>query len=837
MVALFLSLISRQEVTVTYEQFAGLQVKLNGIPFIRGSSFRYIESATGRSLYSSRWAPKSVSTLPDGTIQVRYSGDNGNAIGTLEFTPKIDGLTSRLQFRWRGRGSVKVDNTLALVWAPVVSHSDATCDGQPTFELYKPAKGAWEDRKLCGPGKELTFDANLAKVSLSVRGAPVEMYDGRGFTQDWAKSSCLFWLGQSGLKVVQGETVEIVADWKFQTQPFRSTSVQDVNVVPVSLRRAVRAPSSPEPLVPKPKAVQLSGLTNPLSPHTGTGMTTGPEAETLKGLLSAAWDVDDIGVDLSVTVPAPGVPAEGYELDIQPTKVHIRAADKAGLRRGIFTLSRLARAENGRLVLPCGTVRDWPSVKWRGVHLFAGKDCLEFQSRLFTRLLAPLGFNNLVVECGRCQWDAVPAGQESNWLTKEQLQALFEVARKNGLEPTPLIQSMGHMDWLLDGELRKLAVNPATPYTLDTRKEAARTLIGSIWEDAIETLKPDAVHFGLDETDMRGMPDDPTIASRLWKLGAPDLMRLAKKHKVKASLWGDMMLSKDDAPDAAHATTAAQAAERRSSVAPGSRVFDWHYVETDDPTKFKSLAAWAAWGMEPVAASWYKPRNIRSHTLAAIQAGAGTLQTTWAGYQNDQASYESNPEQLAAYVTAADYAWSGRSDLPSQTGYDPMLVARRLLWPDRAPLSDQLGKTWLPNGHPKTELRVGPVTFNTMPYASLNTPLTGPGSFGASSIVFSVQGEMTEVDLAMDSVGWETEAQPIAKLVVTFSDGSKSEHPLRYGAHLRAPEDERPTLLCDRSEGLSLVRIRFAEKRTVSKVELLPLSVTAGVRVRGITTW
>ena len=837
MFAMFLPVPGIQELAVGYDQFSGLSVKLNGVSFIRGSSFQYVDPQSGKSLYSSRWAPKRVTPMPDGTLRVQYTGDNGNAVGTLDFTPKINGLTARYQFKWRGSGFARVENNLALVWAPAVSHGEATCDGQTIFELFKPTKGSWADRKLAGPGASFDFEANLAHVSVDVRGAKLTMFDGRGFSQDWAKGSCLFWLGQSGLRVAQGETLEVVAEWKFGAEPQRAPAPQEVRLKPYPVPVAVKAKTDSGPIVPKPKSVETNSSRCLLAPAPHEELNPPEPLLEFNRVLKTLWDTEDVTVELATSVSPIGLKRDGYEFKVTPFRIDVRAADQQALLHALSTLARMAKPDKGNLYIPCGTVSDWPSVTWRGVHFFSGKNSLDFQKLLIDNLFAPLGFDHAVIECERTQWDAVPDDIKSKWATKADVAQLFDAARSKGIEPVPLIQSQGHMDWLLNGSKNELAFNPSQPYTLDSRKQAARELIDSIWLDAIRALKPKMIHFGLDETDKRGMLDDPTIATRLWKAQVPELVRLARKSGVAIGAWSDMMLAPGQAVDAAHAPNPAQASERRAALPQGSTIFDWHYFETDDSSKYSSLKLWRDWGMKPIATSWHKPRNIRAQTLAAIEAGAGTLQATWAGYENDQASYEANPDQLGAYVLAADYAWSGRTDKPTELGYDPIRTARLLLWPEPGQLRSRAGTVWLPDGHPQSPLWIGPIQFDTMPFASLNTPLTGPGSFGASELRFGISGSMREVDLAMDTIGWEADGQAVASLNVDFADGGSKKLEIRYGAHVRAPEDERPTLLCDRANGLSLVRIDFGSIRTVRQMTLSPVSVTAGARVRGITTW
>ena len=71
------------------------------------------------------------------------------------------------------------------------------------------------------------------------------------------------------------------------------------------------------------------------------------------------------------------LPPEGYRLDVTPDGVTVASADDAGAFYARKTLKQLA-ANGGRdearpSRIPCGTVTDWPTFKWRGFMLDEGR--------------------------------------------------------------------------------------------------------------------------------------------------------------------------------------------------------------------------------------------------------------------------------------------------------------------------------------------------------------------------------------------------------------------------------------------------------------------------------
>ena len=101
-------------------------------------------------------------------------------------------------------------------------------------------------------------------------------------------------------------------------------------------------------------------------------------------------------------------------------------------------------------------------------------------------------------------------------------------------------------------------------------------------------------------------------------------------------------------------------------------------IGTTPPPPTRSIEVLRQAGFRVVAASWYTPENIHHLSQAALTAGAeGLLQTTWMGYFPDERAMRGELRQFTAFVLAAEYAWSGRNESPSQLGYDPKDVFRK----------------------------------------------------------------------------------------------------------------------------------------------------------------
>ncbi|MBS1714953.1 MAG: hypothetical protein JST30_11525 [Armatimonadetes bacterium] len=834
MLAFALAATLQVPVVLEYEPFGGLQIRVGPVPIVRGSAFEYKDPRTGATLYSSRWAPKAVTRASDGSVRVTYTGNGGNALGIHDFRPTPTGVKARYQFQWRGAGTVRVESTYALLWGPAVSHGAASFDGGQGTSLSSPMKGSWEDRKVSAGNTAFRFSSPIGTVAVAFQGSTADLYDVRELPVEWAEKSCLFWLGKSGSTINPGETLDVEAEWSVSPQWHVPGRAEPVALKPVQTPHAKEPSDRPSVIVPRPRSwTPTSGQL--ILGGDGNGEWSAMLADrTARKFRTATVTTCPVNVSPDAAVSGP----ESYRLTVKPDGVAVSANGTAATVRAVETLAKLVRPVQGRLAVPCGVVDDGPVVSWRGVHFFSGPDPNGFQRDLVENVLGPLAFNRAVVECERTRWAVLGRSTPSTWASPTDVKSLFEVLRAQGIEPIPLVQSLGHMDWLLTGERSALAVRPETPYVLDVRKKPARDLVVSVWEEAVDILKPRTVHFGLDETDVRGMPDDPTLATRLWEAQVPELVQWARKKSHRTMFWGDMLLAPGQAPDACHGKDGEQGARRHVAAKGLGTVADWHYASFDDPARYTSLPTWRSKGYEPVAASWWRPKNVRAHTLAAIKAGAGTLQTTWAGYAMDERAALREARQGAAYVLAADYSWSGRTETPDKLGYDPLDVFCDSLWRPRRCVADEAGQLWEdPRSGRKGSAKIGETRFSIVGPWTLWTPLSRDGASGTGTIEFTLGTEVRDVCFAADCVAWEDEAAPVARISVEAEDGTKTSVDVLYGADVRAPEDERTVLRYRSAKGLSSIEVHLdGPGQRIRRVVVEPLSQTAGFRIHGVTT-
>ena len=373
-------------------------------------------------------------------------------------------------------------------------------------------------------------------------------------------------------------------------------------------------------------------------------------------------------------VPPPH--AEGYVLRTGPRWLVVAGHDPAGTFYGAQTLRQLlGRDAQGVFVQPA-QVDDWPSLPWRGALLFLGNQALPFHKKLIADVLARFKMNNLVLECEQAKWETLGHHVPAWAMTKSDLRQEIAFARHNHLAVTPLVESVGHMGWLVsDPAFGSLAEDPQTPYAADPTNPKTYALLDRLYDEVLDTFHSPILCIGGDEVTQRGRYPFrsrgryPTVADAF----VAHVSRLhddLKRKNVRTMLWGDMLLAPGEATGDANAPSVAAAQQIRARLPKDILIADWRYGANDD---FASPQIFQSSGFGPViGATWDSPRDIARFAQSLTAAHqAGLLQTTWVGYNSSEKNLLHYRSQFVAFVLAAEYAWSGRATPPEQLPYDP----------------------------------------------------------------------------------------------------------------------------------------------------------------------
>jgi hypothetical protein len=403
------------QVSINYDQFSGLSVDVAGVRLVAGSGFQYYEPGWKAGIYSSRWQPKTVTSTPN-EITVRYQGRNRAVLGTVKYTLEGNDVAARYEFQWNGDREARIENCFGLLWAS--AFKDARAESNEIrrsrfFEVPMAEDSVWT-RALAIGTRALFFDAPFGRMSITSN-VPFIVFDGRNYPQDWARGRPVHWAGSLSHSIKPGGRVTYSVRMSFSRLFDRPASTEAVGGIAARLERAQEA-QPPMPVLPTPRslvfregAVRTNGSFRLRASDADLASTA---ERHLNGRVSKLWHLEG-GEPTDVEVLLEGTrPAEWYSMSCSAGTVRITAGGTRGLEHAVERLAQLVRSDDSGLCLPNFSITgDAPLTPWRGVHLFVGPRALEFQTRLMDRLLAPLRFNHVVLQCERTDWESLPGAR------------------------------------------------------------------------------------------------------------------------------------------------------------------------------------------------------------------------------------------------------------------------------------------------------------------------------------------------------------------------------------------------------------------------------------------
>lgn len=626
--------------------------------------------------------------LVEGGTQVRmvHRGDDDSFTATETITVTGDG---RVEQVFEGR--LRAPNSKALVQWRIGGLNPTLLVGCPFEATLKdgqtvagtvpvtPLEGSANERKLASGFTSLTLLSRIGPIRIEVReGPPLIVYDYR--LDCWATpQNPFFWFGDLGSGYQTGAAMRYHVVYHLpqpagRTQPPLALQGQamltrqaDAQAYPVE---------DPPLLVPRPKEATFGAggflVPSPLPIAAADERTTLARAELARFLtdglgrtLITTADDEAPGCLLRPT-STPDLPSEGYRLSVTPAGIIIEAADERGFLYGVQTLKQLTtRTPAGEVLVRAAEIRDWPSLRFRGIHLFTGGRGPDLHLRLIRDILGALKLNHLVLQSEYIKWDAFPEIHHPQYgMPKADIRQILAACGAQGIEVTPLVMSLGHCQWIFEtGHHLDLAEDPEAKWAYCVTNPRTYEFIFKVYEEALELFRPRWFHIGHDEYSHRGRvpfreSSKPFTVEALFLQDTLRLHAWLAERGVRTMMWGDMLLAQGEAPDACHARCKESAAALRAQLPDDIIIADWHYCGSP-PEDFTSLASFHAAGHETVAATWDQPHNIVNFARAAHQQQSlGLLQTTWAGYSLDEASFQRELHQYAAYVLAAEAAWN-----------------------------------------------------------------------------------------------------------------------------------------------------------------------------------
>lgn len=325
---------------------------------------------------------------------------------------------------------------------------------------------------------------------------------------------------------------------------------------------------------------------------------------------------------------------EAYVLAVAGHRVDIVGSGAAGVFYGVQTLKQLIQGSGPAARLQGARIRDWPAMRWRGVHDDISRGpvpTLAFQKKQI-RTLAAYKINVFspyfehTLAYPRHPLLAPPGGA----MSEADVRELVAYARDYHVTIVPEQEAFGHLHHVLKWELYSPLGETPHGHVLAPGDSGTLDLIGD-WFDEIDSLFPGPfVHIGADETFElgRGRTAAAVRAQGLGPVYLAFLRRIEERLRPQGKrllFWGDV---------------AGNSPALVASLPHDMIAVAWNYWSHDKfdgmlrPFLDAGMETWVAPGVNNWSRVWPDYHialpNIQQFVLAGQRLGStGVLNTTW----------------------------------------------------------------------------------------------------------------------------------------------------------------------------------------------------------------
>ncbi|MCU1283850.1 MAG: hypothetical protein JWO13_200 [Acidobacteriales bacterium] len=248
--------------------------------------------------------------------------------------------------------------------------------------------------------------------------------------------------------------------------------------------------------------------------------------------------------------------AEGYILDVTPSRITVSGASDAGLFYGVQTLRQLIHpAAKSSATVAAVHIEDWPTMQWRGVHDDISRGpipTLDYMKKQI-RTLAEYKINmfSLYMEYVFAYAKHPLPAPEEGAITADNIRELVTYAAKYHVTLLPEQQAFGHLHHVLKFEKYSDLAETPHGHVLAPVNEHSYDLIRDMYAELIPLFPGPLFHIGADETFELGRGQTKARAAEVG-LGRVYLEHLAKVNEIvkpynkRLMFWADIAQSYPD---------------------------------------------------------------------------------------------------------------------------------------------------------------------------------------------------------------------------------------------------------------------------------------------------
>jgi hexosaminidase len=240
---------------------------------------------------------------------------------------------------------------------------------------------------------------------------------------------------------------------------------------------------------------------------------------------------------------------QGYLLYSDKSHVIVAANTGQGLFYGVQTLRQLLRADGHTLICPAVSIRDWPSMEWRGMQddISRGPIPTEDYMKQQIRILAAYKVNLFALYMEHVfDFASQPlVAPKEAALTPKEINSLVDYAKKLYITILPEQQTFGHLHNMLKYEIYSDVAERPHGHVLTPTKEQSYEIIKAMYADLVPLFPGPFLHIGGDETFELGHGQTAALAAqeglgRVYLDHIQKVSAILQPYHKQLMFWGDI---------------------------------------------------------------------------------------------------------------------------------------------------------------------------------------------------------------------------------------------------------------------------------------------------------
>lgn len=243
---------------------------------------------------------------------------------------------------------------------------------------------------------------------------------------------------------------------------------------------------------------------------------------------------------------------EGYVLDASSERIIVAARTAEGVFYGAQTLRQLIhRGDAGQANVPAVAVKDWPAMRWRGVHDDISRgpvptlDYIKKQIR--TCAAYKLNLFSFYIEHVFDYQSHPLIGPKEGSLNSAEVNELVQYGKRYYVTLLPEQQAFGHLHHVLKNEVYSDLAETPHGHVLAPGNEKSYELIKDLYSEIVPLFPGPLFHIGSDETFElgQGRTKDRAKEVGLGRIYLEHLKRVSeimKPYNKRLMFWGDVAM-------------------------------------------------------------------------------------------------------------------------------------------------------------------------------------------------------------------------------------------------------------------------------------------------------